>query len=139
MTDGADQGAVVVGIIDDGIAFGHQRFRKVVGGNIESRVEFWWLQDGVHGAPAGPFPFPLPPALALVEWETPAIASARTAAEARICFLMTSFLLVSVLPDAYAIALPRSPKSPRSPNRRAFKTCSVLKSAFPAGGPSSTA
>lgn len=33
---------VVMGIIDDGIAFAHERFRS--GGN--SRVEYWWLQDG---------------------------------------------------------------------------------------------
>jgi Subtilase family len=33
---------VVIGIIDDGIAFAHERFRS--GGN--TRVEYWWLQDG---------------------------------------------------------------------------------------------
>jgi hypothetical protein len=35
---------VVVGIVDDGLAFAHERFRK--GG--ASRVEFWWLQDGAY-------------------------------------------------------------------------------------------
>jgi hypothetical protein len=58
MTNGADEKDVIMGIIDDGIAFGHQRFRKIVGGNMESRVEFWWLQDGVFSAPV---PFPPPP------------------------------------------------------------------------------
>jgi len=33
---------VVMGIIDDGIAFAHERFRK----NAATRVEYWWLQDG---------------------------------------------------------------------------------------------
>jgi hypothetical protein len=50
---------VVMGIIDDGIAFINERFRKIVSGNIESRVAHWWLQDG----PSSPtnFPFTLPP------------------------------------------------------------------------------
>lgn len=40
---------VVTGIIDDGIAFAHARFRKA----NESRVEYWWLQDGdFKGQPA---------------------------------------------------------------------------------------
>ena len=58
MRNGPDESIVVMGIIDDGIAFGHQRFRRVVGGNIELRVEFWWLQDGVFAARV---PFPPPP------------------------------------------------------------------------------
>jgi hypothetical protein len=50
---------VVMGIIDDGIAFINERFRKIVGGTVESRVEHWWLQDG----PSNPtnFPFSLVP------------------------------------------------------------------------------
>jgi len=51
---------VVMGVIDDGIAFAHERFRKIVGGVIESRVEHWWLQDGPHPPPAVR-PFTLPP------------------------------------------------------------------------------
>jgi hypothetical protein len=43
---------VVMGIIDDGIAFAHERFRRRVGGAESSRVEYWWLQDGVwQGSP----------------------------------------------------------------------------------------
>jgi hypothetical protein len=34
---------VVIGIIDDGIAFAHERFRAQAGG---TRVEYCWLQDG---------------------------------------------------------------------------------------------
>jgi hypothetical protein len=34
---------VVMGIIDDGIAFAHQQFRS----GLKTRVEYWWLQDGV--------------------------------------------------------------------------------------------
>lgn len=40
---GPDGPAVVVGIIDDGIAFAHENFREPGGG---SRVEFFWMQDG---------------------------------------------------------------------------------------------
>jgi len=39
--------AVVMGIIDDGIAFANQRFRN--GSN--TRVEYWWLQDGAQQGP----------------------------------------------------------------------------------------
>lgn len=46
---------VVMGIIDDGIAFAHERFRKIVGGVAQSRVENWWLQDGPRNP--GHFPF----------------------------------------------------------------------------------
>lgn len=42
--------AVVVGIIDDGIAFAHENFREPGGG---SRVEFFWMQDGLGPPPAG--------------------------------------------------------------------------------------
>jgi hypothetical protein len=44
---GPATGAVVVGIVDDGIAFAHERFREPGG----SRVEFFWMQDG---PPPGP-------------------------------------------------------------------------------------
>jgi hypothetical protein len=37
-------GTVVIGIIDDGLAFAHDRFRN----GIASRVEYWWLQDGKY-------------------------------------------------------------------------------------------
>src|SRR5262245_43644335 len=36
---------VVIGVIDDGIAFIHERFRI----GAEPRVANWWLQDGVYG------------------------------------------------------------------------------------------
>jgi hypothetical protein len=39
-----EPGTVVVGVIDDGFAFGHERFRLNNGG---TRVEYIWLQDGV--------------------------------------------------------------------------------------------
>lgn len=45
-------GPVVVGIIDDGIAFAHERFRN----GAASRVEYWWLQDGPY-SPGSPVPF----------------------------------------------------------------------------------
>lgn len=41
---------VVVAVIDDGIAFAHERFRETGG----SRVEFFWMQDG---PPPGPSEF----------------------------------------------------------------------------------
>jgi Subtilase family len=46
---------VVIGIIDDGIAFAHERFRKIVSGSIETRVEHWWLQDGPYKPNFFPF------------------------------------------------------------------------------------
>ncbi len=49
------EGSVIMGIIDDGIAFAHERFRKIVGGVIESRVEHWWLQDGPYKPNHFPF------------------------------------------------------------------------------------
>jgi hypothetical protein len=55
MNNAANPGPVVVGIIDDGIAFANQRFRTVVGGNLASRVEYWWLQDGVYQGQPLPF------------------------------------------------------------------------------------
>ena len=36
---------MVVGIIDDGIAFANERFRRADG---TTRVEYAWLQDGAH-------------------------------------------------------------------------------------------
>jgi hypothetical protein len=39
----AEAGVVVMGIIDEGIAFGHERFRRSV---EDSRVEYAWIQDG---------------------------------------------------------------------------------------------
>ena len=38
-------GTVVMGIIDDGIAVAQEQFRK---GPVDSRVEYWWVQDGFH-------------------------------------------------------------------------------------------
>ncbi|MGE4080447.1 MAG: hypothetical protein AB7F22_33395 [Reyranella sp.] len=37
--------AVVMGIVDDGIAFANERFLKDVGGVRETRVEYCWLQE----------------------------------------------------------------------------------------------
>lgn len=42
---------VVTGIIDDGLAFGHERFRRLAG----TRVSSIWNQDGPFGPPAGFF------------------------------------------------------------------------------------
>jgi subtilisin family serine protease len=44
-------GGVVVGVIDDGIAFAHERFRNADG---TTRVEFVWIQDGDHAGFADP-------------------------------------------------------------------------------------
>lgn len=44
MPAGAKPNKVVVGIIDDGIAFAHERFRN----GDKSRIEYFWLQDGVR-------------------------------------------------------------------------------------------
>ncbi len=42
---------VVTGIIDDGLAFAHERFRRQVGG---TRIEFFWDQDERWGIGLGP-------------------------------------------------------------------------------------
>lgn len=39
--------SVVIGVIDDGIAFAHERFRTDAG----TRIEYWWLQDGHYIGP----------------------------------------------------------------------------------------
>jgi hypothetical protein len=44
-------GPVVIGIIDDGLAFAHRRFRKRDG---SARVEFFWTQDGSSAGVPGP-------------------------------------------------------------------------------------
>jgi hypothetical protein len=44
---------VVVGIIDDGIAFAHERFRN----GAATRVEYWWLQDGPYQSPGSAVPY----------------------------------------------------------------------------------
>jgi hypothetical protein len=41
-----------MGIIDDGIAFAHERFRA----GLQTRVEYWWLQDGVWQGPGTIWP-----------------------------------------------------------------------------------
>ena len=38
---------VVMGVIDDGIAFAHEQFRA----GLQTRVEYWWLQDGAKQVP----------------------------------------------------------------------------------------
>jgi hypothetical protein len=45
-------GKVVVGIIDDGLAFGHERFRD---GAASTRIEYVWLQDGPFDGGASGF------------------------------------------------------------------------------------
>lgn len=52
----APANTVVMGIIDDGIAFAHERFRKIVDGATQTRIENWWLQDGPFDS-AGSVPF----------------------------------------------------------------------------------
>lgn len=47
----ATQGTVVMAVIDDGIAFANERFRKIVAGKVKTRVEYWWLQDGPYIGP----------------------------------------------------------------------------------------
>jgi hypothetical protein len=55
MTHTVAPGTVVMGIIDDGIAFAHERFRAAAG---TTRVINWWLQDGVFtGAGTPPIPY----------------------------------------------------------------------------------
>lgn len=52
VSDDGDDGqlAVIVGIIDDGIAFANERFCKADGGKpVKTRFERFWLQDGVAG------------------------------------------------------------------------------------------
>lgn len=45
MSNDPETSPVVVGVIDDGIAFIHERFRI----GLEPRVEYWWWQDGPLG------------------------------------------------------------------------------------------
>lgn len=52
MTFTAGPRRVVMGIIDDGIAFAHERFRRADG---TTRIANWWMQDGVwDGVGNGP-------------------------------------------------------------------------------------
>lgn len=50
-------GDVVVGIIDDALAFAHERFRI----GDKTRVEFVWLQDGAYPSPGTPIYVGTPP------------------------------------------------------------------------------
>ena len=45
---------VVIGIIDDGLAFAHERFRL---SQYETRVEYLWLQDGGYDPEGSPVPY----------------------------------------------------------------------------------
>ena len=49
-----EPGMVVMGIIDDGIAFAHERFRR---SPCETRVEYVWLQDGESDPIGSPVPY----------------------------------------------------------------------------------
>jgi hypothetical protein len=66
--DPAPPPIVVMGIIDDGIAFAHERFRMIVGGIAQSRVENWWLQDGPFNPAQFPFTALGGPPLPLVNY-----------------------------------------------------------------------
>lgn len=48
---GSSNGPVVVGVLDDGLAFAHRRFRKKDG---SSRVEYFWIQDGSSDGKSAP-------------------------------------------------------------------------------------
>jgi len=47
---------VIMAVIDDGIGFAHERFRKIVAGRPTSRVEYWWLQDGPYAGATSTVP-----------------------------------------------------------------------------------
>jgi hypothetical protein len=49
-----EKGTVVIGVIDDGIAFAHERFRLAPD---ETRVEYVWLQDGDYNPIRSPVPY----------------------------------------------------------------------------------
>jgi hypothetical protein len=49
-----EPGTVVIGIIDDGLAFAHERFRL---SPYETRVEHLWLQDGDYDPKGSPVPY----------------------------------------------------------------------------------
>ena len=50
-TGAADQPhAVFIGVMDDGLAFAHERFRTV-GDNSSTRIEYFWNQDDAAAAP----------------------------------------------------------------------------------------
>ncbi|MBB4040389.1 hypothetical protein GGR34_002042 [Microvirga flocculans] len=57
MSDATGPIPVVMGVIDDGIAFAHERFRSLVNGRWKSRVESWWLQDGAHQGSTSSVPY----------------------------------------------------------------------------------
>lgn len=47
-------GTAIVAVIDNGMAVGHELFRKVENGDAVSRVEFFWNMDGVQYSVATP-------------------------------------------------------------------------------------
>ncbi len=49
-----EPGLVVIGIIDDGLAFAHEHFRSSL---CETRVEYVWLQDGDYDPKESPVPY----------------------------------------------------------------------------------
>jgi hypothetical protein len=53
-TGAPENGTVVVGVIDDGFAFAHERFRLE---DNTTRVEYIWLQDGVCIGRGSPVPY----------------------------------------------------------------------------------
>jgi hypothetical protein len=48
---------VVTAVIDDGIGFAHERFRRTTQNGTETRVAYWWLQDGAFSGPTSTVPF----------------------------------------------------------------------------------
>ena len=51
---GNPEPTVVIGVIDDGLAFAHERFRS---SPYETRVEYLWLQDGRDDPKGSPVPY----------------------------------------------------------------------------------
>lgn len=48
-TSDIENSAVVIGVIDEGIAFANERFCNLsANGNLQSRVEYAWIQDGAY-------------------------------------------------------------------------------------------
>lgn len=48
---------VVTAVIDDGIGFAHERFRRITQNGAVSRVAHWWLQDGAFAGSTSTVPF----------------------------------------------------------------------------------
>jgi hypothetical protein len=51
-TDLQPPGKVIVGIIDDGIAFANERFRRLIDGKWKTRFDYLWLQGAASRGPS---------------------------------------------------------------------------------------